>query len=66
MASEDNEPVLRAMFSSSALDFNFTYAGISSYAGSNNIKCGMHLEEGNSMKDMELRSCMKTARGIYI
>lgn len=64
MASEDNEPVLRAMFSSSALDFNFTYAGISGCSASNNLK-RMHLKEDNQ-KGHENKELHRGSRGIYI
>lgn len=62
--SEDNEHVVRTIFSSGTSDFDSLYTGIGIPAVRKKVKCIWHLKE-NKDKDMKLKS-MKIARDIYI
>ena len=64
--SEDNEPMVRTIFSYSASNFDFVNAGISGRAASKNLECRRHLKEDKGKKDMKIKNCMKAARRIYI
>lgn len=60
---EHNVPVIRAIFSPSALDSNFVYAGIGIRAASKNIESGRHNEQN---KAQNISIVWKAAREIYL
>ena len=66
MVSEDNEPMVWTIYSCSASDFNFLYAGIGCCSASNNLKC-MHLKENKGKEDMKIKDLYEgSKRYLYL